>query len=75
MRNEKALTANDLMALLKSTDHMAAINSNDITSTRVLSAEQLNKLLDRTDLLPGTTSVTENSHDDNQLFRVVQTDD
>ena len=60
------------MELLKSTDHMAAINSNDITSTRVLSAEQLNKLLDRTDLLPAT--VAENYNDDNQLFKVVQTD-
>jgi hypothetical protein len=71
--NEKQLTAKELMELLQSTDHMTAINSDDITSTRVLSTEQLNKLLDRSDLLPGCETVAVNSDGDNQAFEIVET--
>ena len=67
------MTAKELTELLQSTDHTAAINSKDITSTRVLSDEQLSKLLDRSDLLSGVAAVPEISDDDNQMFRIVET--
>ncbi len=63
------------MDLLQSTDHMAAINSDNITSTQVLSTEQLNKVLDRSDLLPGCENVGINSEEDNQVFKVVKPDE
>ena len=71
--NEKHLTAKELMELLESTDHMAAINSDDITSNQVLSSEQLNKLLDRSDMLPGCENVAIKSSEDNQVFKIVNT--
>lgn len=67
------MTAKELTELLQSTDHTAAINSKDITSTHVLSDEQLNKLLDRSDLLSGVAPVPEISVDDNRMFRIVET--
>ena len=71
--NEKHLTAKELMELLESTDHMAAINSDDITSNQVLSSEQLNKLLDRSDMLPGCENVAIKPGEDNQVFKIVNT--
>lgn len=70
-RSEKKLSGKELMELLQSTDHMAAINSDDVSSTQVLSTEQLNKLLDRNDMLPGAETTSGNSNKDDQLFKVV----
>ena len=70
-RDEKQLSAKELVELLQSSDHVAAINSDDVTNTQVLSTEQLNKLLDRSDLLSGSTTVSENTVEDEKLFKVV----
>ncbi|XP_028407200.1 lymphoid-specific helicase-like [Dendronephthya gigantea] len=70
-RDDTKLSPKELVELLQSSDHTAAINSDDISDARVLSPEQLDKLLDRSDMISGDTTVPEATDKDDKLFKVV----
>lgn len=79
MRTDKALSSKEIMHLLQSCDHNAAINSKEVSSNVLLTKEQLNKLMDRSDMVTdGKSKATAENVDDDEdeaLFKVVKSDE